>query len=436
MELVSQLEKWQVIAAAVIFLLCYALIVTEKINRAVIALAGALLMVVLGIVDLQAAYERHIEWQTIFLLVGMMLLVGIAARSGMFQYAAIKTAQAAGGNPTRILLLLSLMTAVGAALLDNVTVVLLMVPITIAIARVLHISPLPFLVSEIISANIGGTATLIGDPPNIMIGSATNLDFNDFLIHLGPPVVIILAVSLLLVVWAYRSHLLVSRIHQQELMNVDARAYIVDRKLMVKSLVVLALTLLGFFLHAVLHVEAAVVAVAGATLLMLIGVKEEELDETFRSVEWVTIFFFAGLFVLVGGLVESGIIGKLATSVMQVTEGNIAFTSLLILWISGIASATIDNIPFVATMIPLVQDIGVQMNATDTALEPVWWSLALGACLGGNGTLVGASANLIAAGIASREGYRITFVDFLKIGVPVTLVSLLVSTAYVAWVLV
>lgn len=426
---------WQVVTAVVLFLVAYALIIAEKINRAVLTLAGALLMIVLGIVDFRAAYTHHIEWQTIFLLIGMMILVGITNKSGVFQYVAVKAAQQAKGEPVRILIMLSLLAAVGSAFLDNVTTVLLIVPITFSITRMLEINPVPFLIAEILASNIGGTATLIGDPPNIMIGTATHLDFNAFLLHLSPVAIVVMAIALAYLHQVYGKKLHVKEELKSKLLNLNAADHIVDRPLMRKSLAVLGLTLLGFVLHNVIHVEAAVVALAGATLLMLICVKEHHLEEVVHSVEWVTIFFFAGLFVLVGGLIDVGVIEALAVKMLEITGGNLTFTSLLILWVSGVASATIDNIPFVATMIPLVKNLGEQMNVSPEALNPVWWSLALGACLGGNGTLIGASANLIAAGMSNREGYNLSFAEFVKVGAPITFLSLVISTVYVYVVL-
>lgn len=432
-QAVNEVATWQVIMAVVVFLVTYAIIITEKINRAVIALLGGIIMVAFGMVDLETAYTHHIEWKTIFLLVGMMIIVGIANKTGMFQYVAVKAAQRAKGEPMKILIILSVLTAIGSAFLDNVTTVLLVVPVTFSITRILQVNPLPFLIAEIIASNVGGTATLIGDPPNIMIGSANeHLTFNDFLINLTPVVVIIMIVTLFILKWIYGKQMHVTAEKKAQLMDLSADDYITDRVLMKKSVIVLLITILGFILHSAIHVEAAVVAVAGATLLMLVGVKEHDLEEVFHAVEWVTIFFFVGLFVLVGGLIDVGVIKYLASKAVEITAGDMTFTALLILWVSGIASATIDNIPFVATMIPLIDDMGVQMEITNPEqLNPVWWSLALGACLGGNGTLIGASANVIVAGLAAREGKELTYMHFLKIGAPITLVSLIISTVYV-----
>lgn len=424
---------WQVAAAVIIFLITYAIIITEKINRAVIALCGAVMMLLIGIVDMYYAFTAYIEWGTIFLLLGMMILVGITNKTGIFQYVAIKAAQRANGNPVKILVILALLSAAGSAILDNMTTVLLVVPVTLSITRILKVSPMPYLISQIIASNIGGTSTLIGNPPNIMIGTANpHLTFNDFIIHLAPVSIVIMLIAIVLLVWIYRRKLTVSDESKKELKALSAKASIRDPKLMRKSVCVLLLTIAGFTLHSVLHVEAAVIALAGAALLMLIGVSKQDAKEVFDYVEWETVFFFIGLFILVGGLIEMGVIGKLATMTLQITSGDLTYTSMLILWVTGIASATIDNIPFVAAMIPLIQNLGTEMNLVSAeALNPLWWSLALGACLGGNGTLIGASANVIVAGLAAREGNSLRYMEFLKIGAPITLISLLISTGYV-----
>ncbi|MFX3634879.1 MAG: ArsB/NhaD family transporter [Candidatus Pristimantibacillus sp.] len=428
---------WQIVTAVIVFLVTYGIIITDKINRAVIAIFGAVVMIVLGILDMKLAFSEHIEWGTIFLLIGMMLLVGITNKTGIFQYAAIKAAQTAKGDPIKILIILSVLTGFGSAFLDNVTTVLLMVPITFSITRILKVNPVPYLISEIIACNIGGTATLIGDPPNIMIGSANeHLSFNDFLINLAPVIIVIMAVTIALLVWIYRKQLIVTAEEKAELMKLSADECIKDRKLMKKSVLILLLTIIGFALQSVIHIDAAAVALGGATLLMLIGLKRDEAEAAFDLVEWETIFFFIGLFMLVGGLIETNIINKLAAFTLQITSGDMTSTSMLILWVSGIASATIDNIPFVATMIPLIQDLGAEMNITNPEqLNPLWWSLSLGACLGGNGTLIGASANVVVAGLAMREGKGFSYMDFLKIGAPLTLVSLVISTIYIYYII-
>lgn len=429
----AEISNLQYYAAIAIFLITYAIIISEKINRAVIAMLGAALMIIFGIVDLHKAFTHHIEWGTITLLIGMMILVGITSKSGFFQYVAIKAAKLAKGRPLRILVMLSLLTAFLSAFLDNVTTVLLIVPVTFSITRMLQVNPVPYLISEVLFSNIGGTATLIGDPPNIMIGSANkHLDFNAFLFNLTPIVLIITVVTVTILAFIYRRQLKTDEKLVNQLMNINEAEYIKDAVLLKKSVSVLALTILGFILHSVIAVDAAVIAITGAVILMLIGVQEHEIEEVFASVEWVTIFFFAGLFTLVGGLVDIGLIKSLAEKALEVTGGDISVAAYFILWVSGIASATIDNIPFVATMIPLIKDMaaGMGLSPDSAQIEVLWWALSLGACLGGNGTLIGASANVIVAGIASREGHGFSYMDFLKIGAPLTFIALLLSHAY------
>lgn len=420
--------------AIVIFLITYAIIISEKINRAVIALAGAAVMVIFGVVDMETAFTQYIEWGTITLLIGMMILVGITNKTGVFQYAAVWSAKLVKGRPIRILVILSILTAVGSAFLDNVTTVLLIVPVTFSITRILQVNPVPFLISEVLFSNIGGTATLIGDPPNIMLGQTIkHLTFNAFLLNLTPIIIIIAAVTIFILYFMYRKQMVVSDEKRKALMALNEKDFIKDPKLMKRSLIVLLLTILGFLLHPLIHVDAAVVAISGATVLMLIGVKHNEVDEALSRVEWETIFFFCGLFTLIGALDQVGVIKDLAKLALELTNGNITFAALLILWVSGFASATIDNIPYVATMIPLIQNMaeGMGYSVNSPHIDALWWSLSLGACLGGNGTLIGASANVVVAGLASREGHGFSYMDFLKIGAPLTLVALVISTIYI-----
>lgn len=415
------------IIAIVIFVLSYALIISEKIHRTVTAMIGGILMVLLGVVN-QSTALHHIDFNTLGLLIGMMIIVGITADTGLFNYLAIKAAKKAKGEPLRILIILAIITAVGSAFLDNVTTVLLMVPITFSITRRLHVNPLPFLISQIIASNIGGTATMIGDPPNIMIGSAVDeLSFMDFIVNLAPIAMLIMAVVLGIFVFLYRKQVRTTEEYKAQLMEIDERLEIRDVKLLRKSLAVLLLTIVGFFLHQSLHLESATVALAGAFLLLL-QTGENQLERSLEKTEWTTIFFFIGLFVLVSGLVETGVIASLAKQAIDLTGGSTAGSAMLILWLSAIASAFVDNIPFVATMIPMIREMGL-MGVTD--LEPLWWSLALGACLGGNGTLVGASANLIVAGMSAKEGYPISFVRFLKVGFPIMILSTVLSSIYI-----
>ncbi|WP_314587715.1 ArsB/NhaD family transporter [Paenibacillus terrigena] len=416
----------QAIWAIGIFLVIYALIISEKIHRTILAMIGAILMITLGIVDQDTAIH-HIDFNTLGLLVGMMIIVGITSKTGLFKYIALKAAKVSKGKPKRIMIALAVITAVSSAFLDNVTTVLLMVPVTLSITRQLRINPLPFLITQIIASNVGGTATLIGDPPNIMIGSAVKeLTFVSFISNLAPIAIIILVTYLPIFLWMFGKKIQSTPELQQRIMEMDERTMITDRKLLYKCLTVLGLTIIGFFLHQLVHLESATVALAGAFLLLLIT-GEHMLEEALQHVEWTTLFFFIGLFVLVSGLVETGVIAKLAEQAIELTGGDPLMTSMLILWLSAIASAFLDNIPFVATMIPMIQDMGT-MGITN--LEPLWWSLALGACLGGNGTLVGASANLIVAGLAGKEGYPISFMKYLKIGFPLMILSIVLSSIY------
>ncbi|WP_079913738.1 SLC13 family permease [Paenibacillus sp. 32352] len=417
----------QAILAIAIFLIIYALIISEKIHRTILAILGAVLMIVLGIVNQETAIH-HIDFNTIGLLVGMMIIVGITAETGLFKYVALKAAKLAKGKPTRILIALVALTAGGSAFLDNVTTVLLMVPVTLSITRQLRINPIPFLFTQIIASNVGGTATLIGDPPNIMIGSAVKeLTFMEFIYNLTPIAVIIMLVYTPIFLLMFRKQIQSTPELQQSIMEMDENSMITDSRLLRKCLIVLGVTILGFFLHQTLHMESATVALAGAFLLLLLT-GERMLEKAFHSVEWVTLFFFVGLFVLVAGLVETGVIALLAKKAVEITGGDLFASSMLILWLSAIASAFLDNIPFVATMIPMIQEMGTM--GVDN-LEPLWWSLALGACLGGNGTLIGASANLVVAGLASKEGYPITFMKYLKYGFPLMILSIVLSSAYI-----
>lgn len=417
----------QAIWAIAIFLLTYALIISEKIHRTLLAMVGAVLMIVLGIIDQESAIH-HIDFNTLGLLIGMMIIVNTTAETGLFNYIGIWTAKKAKGNPLTILWLLALITAVGSAFLDNVTTIILMVPVAFSITRQLKVKPFPYVFALVIASNIGGTATLIGDPPNIMIGSAVKeLTFMAFLQNLAPVAILILAVTLPLFILIFRKGLKTSDALREGMMKMSLNGLISDRKLLVKCLTILGLTLIGFFMHQTFHLESATVALAGAFLLLLLT-GEHVMERAFRTVEWPTIFFFVGLFVLVGGLIETGTIKQLAERAIDLTGGDPLFTSMLILWLSAIASAFLDNIPFVATMIPMIQDMG---NMGINNLEPLWWSLALGACLGGNGSLIGASANLIAAGMSAKEGEPISFMKFLKYGFPLMLLSVAIASVYI-----
>jgi len=386
---------------------------------------AAALALLLGVISQEEAVKEAIDFNTLWLLIGMMVIVSITRKSGVFEYMAIKSARIAGGKPVYILVALVFVTAVLSALLDNVTTVLLIVPVTIAITDRLDISPMPFFISEILASNIGGTATLIGDPPNIMIGSATGLGFMDFLLNLSLPAFIILIVTTVCLVVIYRGDMQVAPEKQQNIMGLNPVDYIKEWAILKKSLLVLGLTILGFVLHQYLHVESATIALLGAgLLLLLVG---EDPEEALLHVEWPTIFFFGGLFVLVGGLVANGVIEDMARWTLGVAGNSPIKTGLLVLWVSAIGSAFVDNIPFVATMIPLLQTVG---ELTHMPMESIWWALALGSCLGGNGTIIGASANVIVAGMAERYGYHIGFIDYFKIGFPLMILSIVMSTVY------
>lgn len=413
--------------AVSVFGLSYAVIISERIHRTVVAIFGGILMVLLGILNQEQAVEG-VDFNTLGLLIGMMVIVTIAKDTGMFQYIAIRAAKIAKGEPWRIMVMLSLVTAIFSAFLDNVTTVMLIVPVTFVIADNLKINPVPFLLAEIFMANIGGTATLIGDPPNILIGSAAGLSFMQFLTNLGPVVAIMIPVVFLVYRFFWRKHLHADPELQANILKLNEKDALTKRSLLIKTLIVLGLVLVGFVLHNTLHLEAATIALAGAGLLWLLDNQNPE--RVLKEVEWPTIFFFVGLFVLVRGLEEVGAIEFLAHRLLDVTGGQLSITAIAMIWGSAIFSSVVDNIPFVATMIPLVKDIGAISNLP---LEPLWWSLALGACLGGNGTLVGASANLVVAGLSEKSGYRIRFMDFIKFGAPVMFLTIIISTAYV-WV--
>jgi len=407
-----------------IFIVSYIFIIWEKVHRSVIVFVAGALVIALGVITQEKAIEA-VDFNTLWLLIGMMIIVGITRKSGVFEYVAIRSAKLAKGNPLLILVIFSIITALASALLDNVTTVLLMVPVTYAITDRLGVNPIPFLLAEILASNIGGTATLIGDPPNIMIGSATGLGFMDFVSNLALPVIVILIVTIMVLVVIYRKSLHADADKVKDLLLLDERDTIKEWAILKKSLLVLSLTILGFMLHQSLHLESATIALLGAGILLLIT--GENPEEALLTVEWPTIIFFAGLFIIVGGLEANGVIEYVAQQTLNLTGGNEFKTGLLVLWLSAIASAFVDNIPYTATMIPLLQSVG-QMS--QMPMESIWWALSLGACLGGNGTLIGASANVIVAGIAERNGNPISFVDYLKIGFPLMILSIIMATAY------
>ena len=415
--------------AVVIFIAAYALIISEKVHRTIVGIVGAMLMIVCGILSQEVAIH-HIDFNTLGLLIGMMTIVNITAETGLFNFLAIWAAQKVKAQPMKLLLALATLTAVCSALLDNVTTVLLTVPVTFSITAQLKVDVKPFLMAQILASNIGGTATLVGDPPNIMIGSAVGLSFMDFIIHLTLPAIIIFLATIFLLEMIYGKSLHTTPELQEQVMKLNAAKQISNKPLMKKCLVVLALTMSLFVAHSALGLESATAALSGAGLLLLITFTrdEEMIAKVLSKVEWTAIFFFAGLFILVGGLVETGVIKWLAEEGIKITHGSVEGTAILILWMSALASAFVDNIPFVATMIPLIKDMGA-MGLSN--LEPMWWSLALGACLGGNGTLIGASANVVVASMAAQHGRQISFIGFMKIAFPLMILSIIISTAYV-----
>ena len=416
--------------AIIVFLFTYALIVSEKLHRTVVALTGAALLILFQVISQETAFH-HIDFNTLGLLIGMMILVGIVSRTGLFTFLAIWAAKKVDADPLKILVVIGLLTAVSSALLDNVTTVLLVTPVIFSITKQLKVSPMPYLFTEIITSNIGGAATLIGDPPNIMIGSAVKeLTFMAFIDNLAAISFFILIITSAFLVLIYRNSLHTTEELKANIMALDEKRQIQDVRLLKKSLFVLTLTIVGFGFHQVLHLESATVALSGAILLLLMtyAKSEHELEAIFHKIEWLTIFFFIGLFVLVSGLIETGIISVLAIRLIEITAGDPVATAMVVLWLSALASAFVDNIPFVATMIPLIKEMGTMGVAN---IESLWWSLALGACLGGNGTLIGASANVIVAGLAAQEGYSISFKKYFKVAFPLMLISIVIASVYV-----
>ncbi len=409
--------------AILIFALVMIAIISEKVNRAVAAMAGSLLMIIFNIVSVETGLG-HIDFNTIGVLIGMMLFVAVVKNSGLFEYIAILSAKKAKGDPWKIMLCFMLITATLSAVLDNVTTVLLIGPMTIVITQILNINPTPFLITQILASNIGGTSTLIGDPPNIMIGSAASLSFADFVINLGPVVLIILFSTIICFKFIFKNQLSVDDKFKEDILKLDETKAIKDKPLLIKSIIMMIFILLGFILHNLIHLESSVVALTGATIMLFIG--KQDVDEILASIEWSTIAFFGGLFVIVGGLVEVGIINEIAESLISTTQGHLMLTMLLILWLSAIISSFLDNIPFVATLIPLI----LTMQTQGVDVIPLWWATSLGACLGGNGTLIGASANIVLANVGQKNGYPITFKDYFKIGFPLMLLSIVISTIY------
>jgi Na+/H+ antiporter NhaD/arsenite permease-like protein len=406
-----------------IFLITYVLIVTERVPRIVSGLLGGMAMILFGVLSQEEAFHA-VDWNVIFLLVGMMVIASILRHTGLFQWIAIQAVKLGKGDPFRVLLILSVVIAVTSALLDNVTIVVLAAPVALFVAASLRVSPLPFLIAAILASNIGGTATLIGDPPNILIGSAAGIDFLTFAANLAPISLLILLGFLVLARFMFRSDLHAGEDRVTDLAALEVDTLITDRTLLVKALIVMAGVVVGFLLHGALHLEPATIALAGATILLLWG--KSDPHEALQDVEWTTLFFFIGLFITVQAVVSVGIIEAVAEAALRLTGGSLALTSMLLLWLSAFASGIVDNIPYTATMIPVVENLGRSMP-----IMPLWWALALGACLGGNITLVGAAANVVVANLAEKSGHPISFKRFLGYGLATTLMSLVLATGYV-----
>nr|WP_303181756.1 ArsB/NhaD family transporter [Lachnoclostridium phocaeense] len=413
----------EAVISVIVFLLVMAAIISEKMHRAVAAMAGAVILLLFHVLSVDEA-TTYVDINTIGVLVGMMLFVAVVKNSGLFEYVAIKAAKLTKGRPMAILVVFAIITAVLSAFLDNVTTVLLIGPMTIAITQMLEVNPIPYLLSQIMASNIGGTATLIGDPPNIMIGSAAGLSFMDFVVNTGSVIVIILAVTVLIYYFMYRGQISVIEENMHKVMELDENRSIKDRPLLIKSVIMTVVVVIGFVFHSQLQVESATVALFAAGFMLVFG--KQDAEEIILGVEWSTILFFIGLFVVVGGMQKSGVITSLAELMMEFIGNNEALGIVIILWVSAIISSFLDNIPFVATLIPLI----LTMESGGVDVTPLWWALSLGACLGGNGTLVGASANVVLAGVSAKNGYPITFMQYTKTGFPLMLISILISTVY------
>lgn len=412
----------QIVAVAV-FVVVMITIMTEKLHRSLAAITGAMIVLALHVMPFDAAME-HIDFNTLGVLLGMMLFVSVVKLSGVFEFLAIKCARLAKGDPWKIMLLFVLLTAVLSAFLDNVTTVLLIGPMTLTVCKLLDVNPIPFFMTEILASNIGGTATLIGDPPNIMIGSAAGYSFFDFILYDAPAVAIILVAILGVLYALYGRKMNVDDEHKARIMELDEHAQIKNRRLLKQSVVMTALVVVGFMAHGALGLESCIIALGAAGIIMLIS--GESIEEALSNVEWTTLSFFAGLFVIVGALAETGVIGMLANGLIDATGGNVFITMLVLLIGSAVISSFLDNIPFVATMIPIL----LAMESTGMDVTPLWWAVSLGACLGGNGTLIGASANVVLSDISKKHGYEITFAKFFKTGFPIMLLTILIAGVY------
>ncbi|NGO07523.1 ArsB/NhaD family transporter [Streptomyces sp. HC44] len=424
------MNDWHSWAAVVVFVGAYALIISEKIHRVAVALGGAGLMLAIRATDDKSAfYSEHsgVDWNVIFLLLGMMMIVGVLKKTGMFEYLAIWSVKRARAKPFRVMAMLVVITAVASALLDNVTTVLLIAPVTLLVCERLALPAAPFLIAEVMASNIGGTATLVGDPPNIIIASRAGLTFNDFLVHLAPISAILVVVFVLLCRVMFRKAFVYDEDRAAEIMELEEREAIRDPRLLVQGLIVLALVVAGFVLHPMLHYEPSVVALLGAGLL--IAISSAETGDVLKEVEWPTLAFFAGLFIMIGGLIETGVIGEVSKSLADAIGDSELAGSMTLLGASAVLSGIVDNIPYVATMAPITSDLVQNMGGGSNHV--MWWALALGADLGGNATAIGASANVVVLGIAERNRQPISFWQFTKYGLVVTFVTVVIALAYV-----
>lgn len=425
------------IISGTILLVAYIFIASEKIQKSVVALAGASLTMLLGLLPFHGHYDPeagiyvksvfdYIAFDVIFLLIGMMILVHIASKSGVFKWIAIELLKLTKGHPKMVLFALATFTAVASAFLDNVTTVVLIMPVTFVIAKEFDMDPIPFLITEVLASNIGGTATLIGDPPNIIIGAKAGLSFMDFLIELSGIVFIIFMAAISVLIFMFRKQLKSTPEKMEHIANLDNSKTITDKKLMIRSLFTLFFVILGFMTHDITHISAYVFAVAGASFLLLY----EKPKEIYKDVEWLTIFFFVGLFIIIGGFEATGGINFLAEKLIELTHGSLTAATMLILWGSGILSGIIDNIPYTATMAPLIANVQHTIPYAGVGHNPMWWALALGACLGGNFTIIGAAANVLVSETATSKGHPISFMRFLKYGIIVTVIALTLSSVY------
>ncbi|HPV14373.1 MAG TPA: ArsB/NhaD family transporter [Candidatus Cloacimonadota bacterium] len=415
--------------ALAIFVATYVLIITEWVNKMLAAMIGGFLIILTGILHQHEALLA-VDWNVIFFLIGMMMVISVLKKTGVFMYLAIKTAKVARGKPLWIMILMFLVTAFLSAFLGSVTTVMILVPVVILICAELKISPVSFIITMVIASNMGGAATMVGDPPNILIGSATSYTFLDFLFNLTPPILIASGTSVVLMYLIYHKKLKVTNENRARLLSYKEDTLIKDKKLLIRSLVVLGLMLIALAMQSILHIEIATISMTAGLILLLMSDRKEVDQVLTHDIDWVTLFFFIGLFILVESLVKTGLIDKMANTIVASTQGNTKKASMMILWMSGILSAFIDNVPFVAAMIPMVKTMGNMLGA-GVDMHPVWWALSLGTCLGGNGTLIGASSNIVAVGISNRNGYPISFKQFTVIGALFTLNTLVVSAVYI-----